>query len=138
MSYTDTRKVIQEQLAAVLGIQFVGGRIDGPVEDRTVGCCWIGRISHGDDIVVQYADVGVRVFRQWKQNTAYVDGSAEQDDLEALALEVQQALATIKTSAALQATGAWFLQDMPQIELDPAASMVDTSVTVAFNNPFIN
>lgn len=138
MSYTATRQLVQTELASILGIAFVGGRVDGPIEDRDLGCVWTSTIAPADDITVQNVDIRVRVFKQWKLNDlATGDEELLLAALEALAEQVQAALSTIKASGSMLATGAWFLQTIPDIEIDTESAGIEASVIVARANPFI-
>jgi hypothetical protein len=66
---TAFREKLQADLAAALGIEFVGGPVAGPVEDRNVGCVWWEtKRPWGGDFNVEEDTFRVRVFRLWKQD----------------------------------------------------------------------
>lgn len=134
---TDLRIVIQTELANDLGIEFHGGAQTGPIEDRDAGFVWINTLtSDADNTYLQYVDVRIRVFKQWRQPGSYAD--IDPTDLETLAEDLQFALADIKSASAVIATGFWFLANMPEVELDGTVNGVEASVLAARAAPFLS
>ena len=135
MALTEIRQAVQDELAADMApIAFWAGRIDGPVEDRDVGCVWVNTLAPTDDVIVQAIDVRVRVFKLWRQPDSYP--ALDTSVLEDLAEQIQAALNDLRVAAAIRDAGAWFLQDMPSVEIDPETWGVEASVIALRHSPF--
>lgn len=69
MSLTTVREAMRDQLAADLGIPFVDGRIEGPVERRNLGCCWTdGVVEDESDVNHQVVTIVARAFLRYDRS----------------------------------------------------------------------
>lgn len=93
------REQLQAALATELGIEFVGGPIDGPISDRNAGCVWWeSKTPFARDFNIEQNTFRVRVFRLWKQDdgvTTQQNVVPLEDDAEALELALQAVLTQI-------------------------------------------
>jgi hypothetical protein len=125
---------VQDELERDLGITFYGGTINGPIDDRDVGCVWIASLAPMEDAVVQAVEVRIRVFKRWRQPDSYP--SLDPSELEDLAEQVQASLVDIRTSEAVRNSGAWFLQTIASVEIDPDTYGIEATMVAARANPF--
>lgn len=89
------RTNIQTTLAAALGVEFVGGRIDGPVADRDIGCVWWDNKQPSGNVSDETNTYGVRVFKRWAQDqgmTTDLNVVPLEDDAEALEAALKSVL----------------------------------------------
>lgn len=122
MSLTTFRKAVQDELAADLGITFVPGLLEGPIENRDLGCVYAaGKSEVSDHVDDELIELRVRVFKRYQQQ---VDPELPLDPsaLEALVESVQNALDDKQTTL-----GPWFLR-VTRAEIDLEAQGIEVTV----------
>lgn len=129
MSMTSFREAVAAMLSAELGIDFVPGRIEGPVEGKDLGCTFPLRVSEEQGFIQQQnLFVGVRVFKAARTRQS-PSKAFDPAPLEELAEQIQLALAKHQTGY-----GAWF-QRVTEIEFDSELRMVEAAVLGVQQNP---
>src|SRR3954451_22817238 len=117
------RESIQETLAVALGIEFVGGRVDGPIEDRDIGCVWWENKTPAGNVSEEINTYGVRVFKLWSQPNAGMTTEHNvvplEDNAEALEVALQAVLAT---------TEHWFFT-VSELRVDYDGQYVEATLT---------
>ena len=93
------RQALQADLALAFGFDFVGGPVNGPIDDRDVGCVWweskrpFPRDGNEEENIYR-----VRVFKLWKQDkgmTTQGNVVPLEDDAEALEAALKAVLTTV-------------------------------------------
>ncbi len=132
---TALRESIASMLSQELAIDFVPGRIEGPVEGKDLGCSWTIRVLEGSDggsggIIEQTVLIGVRVFKPFKKRDSPARG-IDPAPLEELAEQIQLAVSKHQTGY-----GAWF-QRVTEVEFDVESRMVEVAILAVQANPAI-
>lgn len=102
-SLTSFRQAVQDHLQTDLGVPMVAGTREGRSDDRDIGYVWVEDVAEvsgnvNDETVI----VGVRVFKQWKQQQGtHRDVTAMEDMIEA----IQTSLKPVRTTL-----GPWFFR----------------------------
>lgn len=131
VSLTSLRQAVAELLAAELDIEFVDGKLEGPVEGKDLGCSFPVRLAEQADLIqAQDVFIGIRVFKaaRTKQTSARAFDPAP---LEELAELIQQALQKHQTGY-----GAWY-QRVIEVEFDHELRMVEALVLAPRDNPAV-
>lgn len=117
------RENIQETLAVALGIEFVGGRIDGPIADRDIGCVWWDSKTPAGNVSDEVNTYGVRVFKLWSQPNQGMTTEHNvvplEDDAEALEVALHTVLAS---------QGHWFFT-VTEVRADYDGQFVEATLT---------
>ncbi len=96
---TTFRERLQEILTGVLGVKFVGGRLEGPQEDQNIGCVWWeGKRPWGRDGNEEENFYRVRYFKLFRQeqgDTTRRNIAGMEDAAEELEAALQDVLATV-------------------------------------------
>lgn len=125
---TTFRQTVANELATELGIPFVPGRVEGPIENGLLGCSWpAGKRENADDANVEELEIYVRVLRPF---TERIEPRLPIDPtpLEDLADTFQTALEAVQTSAA-----PWYFR-VTELELDvDAYTITATLVGYGYN-----
>jgi hypothetical protein len=128
-SLTDFRTNVQSTLALALGITFESGILEGPIEDRTVGCCWSeGKREWAQDVNLEEILLKGRVLLQWKQQQGL--NNLQLSTLEELLEDVQAALKPIQVSS-----GPWQFR-LSEIEIVYEQNGVEFSLSALQANLF--
>jgi len=127
VSLTSFRQNVQDGLAAALGIPFEGGIKEGPVEDRTIGFCWIAGVRDREDGQSQEIELHAKILKQWRQRAEY--GQRAFSELESFTEQLQAALRTVRTSY-----GPWDFR-VAQVELIPEENAVEATILALDVNP---
>jgi hypothetical protein len=129
---TDFRRALQAELQYVMGIEFFGGMISGPVPDRDVGCCWTAGFAPSEDNeYVAAVDVRVRVLLRTPGATEEFS-RRDPDLLETAGEDLAMALQAVKATL----SGAWFFS-VRAFELDLEENGVEAALLVYRRNPAI-
>lgn len=128
-SLTSFRTALQTALSTALGITFESGMIVGPVEDRTVGCCWTAGVREwSPDVNIEEILLTVRVLKQWKQQQGLENPSLT--DLEQLSEDLQDALKPLQTTL-----GPWQFR-LTEVVIDLETSSIDGTISALQANRF--
>lgn len=101
------RQAVQTQLQTALGIEFVPGRVDGPVQRQDLGCVWpVGVVEREENVGEQILTVQARVFKKYVENARDSSKPYDPVELEQLQDDATEALDDIQTTAA----GVWFFR----------------------------
>lgn len=94
------REALQADLAEAFDIDFIGGPLEGPIEDRDIGCVWFdskrpfGRDGNEEENIYR-----IRVIRLWNQGAQGMTTPAWvvplEDDAEALEAALRAVLTTV-------------------------------------------
>lgn len=97
------RQAVQDHLEDDLGITVVAGTREGRSEDRDIGYVWVARVAEaGGSVQDETITLGVRIFKQWKQQQGtHRPVTALEDLIETL----QTSLAPVRTTL-----GPWFFR----------------------------
>jgi hypothetical protein len=117
------RENIQAALAVALGIEFVGGRIDGPVEDRDIGCVWWDSKTPAGNVSEEVNTYGVRVFSRWARPNQGMTTAENVVPLENTAEALEVAL-----KAVLAIEGHWFFT-VTEVRADYDGQFVEATLT---------
>jgi hypothetical protein len=117
------RENIQAALAVALGIEFVGGRIDGPVEDRDIGCVWWDSKTPAGNVSEEVNTYGVRVFKLWARPNQGMTTAENVVPLENTAEALEVALNTV-----LAIEGHWFFT-VTEVRADYDGQFVEATLT---------
>lgn len=135
-SLTDFRVNLQDYLQAQLGIEFVGGMIDGPVEDRKIGCAWTASVEEWpDDVLLEQINVSVRIFLPWRQPQGTTNPTPAVRDLEQLAEDLQVILKPVQAAASGGTLGPWQFR-LTGVEIDLETNGIEGSIQALQSNPF--
>jgi hypothetical protein len=118
------RLAVQAKLQTELGIEFVGGKLEGPMGERDIGCCWPEGASESEEtIVIQNLQVRARVFKQYNRSE---EPETPQDpaDLEALVLAMQTSL----NDRQLLGVGGEYFARVTEVDVDVDRNMVDARI----------
>jgi hypothetical protein len=127
---TSFRLALQAYLKTTFSFEFESGQLEGPIEDRTVGCCWTVSVSEWpEDVQLEQITVGVRIFKQWQQQQGLPNPSIS--DLEDLAETLQEALKPVQTTLG----SAWQFR-LTQVELDLETNGIEGTIVALQPNPF--
>lgn len=124
------RQNVQDELQTDLGIPFVGGKIEGPVGNSDLGCCWAaGKREVPEHVDDEQLELRVRVFVRYEQP---IDPEVPIDTspLEQLADRIQLSLKDKQTSL-----GVWFLR-VTDVEIDPDRQALEVGVYGLQRNQF--
>lgn len=129
---TAVRLAIRDELAADLAIEFVDGKLDGPVERRDLGCSWTEDVNQdAENALYVWATIMIRVFKNY---TLSRDPERPFDPaiLESLALRIQTSLADKQPIV----FGAENLQ-LPGYGLDVEKQGVEVKILANLPNAFL-
>lgn len=97
------REAVQAELAEDLGVRFKGGKIDGPVTENDLGCCWSeGKAEVSGRVDEEQLFVRARIFLRFKPREGPEDVT-DSRPLEDLAEKVQLAIRDKQTTL-----GPWY------------------------------
>ena len=106
-SLRQLREALQTELQNDLNIPFVAGKIDGPIENRDLGCAWGAGV---EEVAGQVNDqtmlVNVRVFKRWNQQIDPEVPNHDPGPLEDLGEAIQAAIED--KQATLAPSAVWF------------------------------
>jgi len=127
---TDFRVALQNSLSTAMGIEFRSGMIEGPVEDRTVGCVWTAGVREWDqDVNLEQVFVMVRIFKQWRQQQGFAN--TQVSELETLVESLQDTLKPLQA----QFQGMWQFR-LQEIEIDLETSGLEATLVCLRDNRF--
>lgn len=129
-SLTTFREAVQVALEAELGIPFFGGIITGPVEDRTVGCCWVAGLARwDDDALAAIVDLRARVLLRTPQQPETYK-ARDPDALEQAVDDLAAALRAIRASS----PQVWYFS-VVSFELDLEENGIEVAIQAWRDNP---
>jgi hypothetical protein len=129
---TDFRVALQQQLSDALEIDFVAGRLEGPIESRDLGSCYVQRVSEVSGNI-QEQDM-IAIVRVYKKFNPPQDPEHPYDPAP-LELVLDQLQASVKAHQ----TGlpsSWF-QRLVSGEIDPADQGVEVAIIGRGSNPAV-
>lgn len=121
------RAAVQAQLAAALGIAFVAGRLEGPIQGRDLGCVFPAAVAEvSPNVSEETLELRARVFKRFQQQ---LDAETPVDPapLEALAEQIQAAIKAVETTL-----GPWFAR-VTRVDIDTQRQSVE-AVIVGFGS----
>lgn len=131
--FTDARQALSDALADALGMDFVAGKIDGPLRDTTIGCTWPeGYVPYAQDETYMVAQIKARAIYAVNPNVT----ETEPDDPGTLEDAIVVGLAAIAASALGGSLVPWFVGS-PTVEVDVDANTIDFLVQIQVANPFL-
>ena len=130
-SLTTFREAVTSALSTALGVDFVAGMVDGPIEGRNLGCAWmLGVAEREENVQEEWLDLKVRVFSAWSQI-----GAPERPFDPALLEEWAETIqTTLKPS--ITALGPWEAR-VTGVEFDMEQQGIEVSVLGWQPNPAI-
>jgi hypothetical protein len=128
---TDVRTTIRDALAEALGLDFVDGKIEGPLMDVEIGCIWPETFEL-DEADANFCILGI-VARVLLAYSAPMNQTDPQDpaDLETLAEAISVTVATVASSSL---SDYWIVVHGAQFDVE--AWLVDVSISVRIPNPY--
>lgn len=131
MSLTSIRQAIKTELAADLAVEFVDGKLEGPVERRGLGCIWTDGVEEDEEnVLYEWATVRARVFVPYFRDREPTNPT-DPAELEQLAEQIQSSL---QDKQATQ-TGADFIR-VTAVEIDMDRLSVTATIRCSMSNPF--
>lgn len=113
-------------------VPFVAGRLEGPIDDRDIGCVWFeGTRPNGRAAIVGDHFYRVRVFRRWRQT---VEGAADEPALHAALLALQAELEAVLAANLGTPPGHDYLV-IREVTPDYVQQCVEAQVTAVCQNP---
>ena len=128
---TGVRSLIRDELAGELGVEFVDGKLEGPVERQDIGCVWAeGAQEQEDNVLYQWVTIMARVFLNYTMNrrgTRPLDPLPLEDLAERIQLSLRDKQATEFGCEQLTVTG---------YGIDHERQAVEVTIMVNMLNPF--
>lgn len=128
---TDTRVAIRDALATALGIDFVDGKIEGPLTTREVGCIWPdGWTPVATDANYVTFAMTARVLLMFDPQVNETDPQ-DPADLEAVAEAIATTVSNVSKTTL---SNTWITVE--GVQYDVEAWLVDVSISAEIPNPY--
>jgi hypothetical protein len=136
LSLKSFRFAVRDELATRLGLPFLDGYVEGPIQTRDLGCIWsVGKRENDENVQEEIVELRARVFRRWVQ-VRDEQQPIDTGPLEDMAESIQTALKDDQVRVTWQQEhGIWMFR-VTQVEIVLERQAVEATIVALQANLF--